>query len=811
MNINFIYEGNEYQFDLFSGVTINYIKELAEKIFQYEEKGLEILYDEEIISNFDDKLKISDLVKQRDKKIIFRLEKKDIVFKNTILSSNESTNDTNNNDKYYNFIKDKFFKFNQSYVKTIEEISNFDERLNLSLEKIKKQIKEIKNYILKINETLNSFYDNNSYVKLISIFDENKRQGFTEKDLQDLNKRIESIIHNYKYLIIQNNFQINIIDYINEKKDFLKVIKFQLFKIQNINEYEDIIILLEHIFNEYFINNVPKNLNVNDSDLFDNKNFHSFNEAFHTFNENKKNFRFPKIKSFNSEQINRLLLDTEKIKNGKRIKLVKKNKSDINSHYKNLSLSSSYRNKKNSNNTVNLFLNKLPLLDNKSIDAKTIDSTQVPTINSKKSSKNEINTLNIFDDNTSKFKINTKTKDLGNLSLNNEVKPKIMGKNNKNIKSRNYHNIDNINSKTMIFDNYFTYNEKKNNIKIPSLYDSIIKNKENDIQNLSERNNKKSFKYFSNTDIPVFTNKEKNNENDAIIDLKQMKNTEREKDVKSKFKPKNIENVIEKKSNNIIDNMINKNINDSMLIKSKTNETDLLKKPLLSIQDSDMILLRRKTDDKIFKLSHFASMKNNLKKIDINNERNETKKETFKKINFKIDNENNKEKNIEKDIKRNKKDDKENKKEKEKNNDKKKGKKNFKEEDQLINTLKEELNKTKQEKFSKIKVQSKNSTKQELIIKEKQAKNLINKNRKENNKEQIQKLTKDLLSSKTKEKTKMKTLKKETKDIIKKNNDEEEEKKEEEKTIIDSTFNENINEENKKKKKKQINLYDFII
>ena len=195
MNINFIYEGNEYQFDLFSGVTINYIKELAEKIFQYEEKGLEILYDEEIISNFDDKLKISDLVKQRDKKIIFRLEKKDIVFKNTILSSNESTNDTNNNDKYYNFIKDKFFKFNQSYVKTIEEISNFDERLNLSLEKIKKQIKEIKNYILKINETLNSFYDNNSYVKLISIFDENKRQGFTEKDLQDLNKRIESIIH----------------------------------------------------------------------------------------------------------------------------------------------------------------------------------------------------------------------------------------------------------------------------------------------------------------------------------------------------------------------------------------------------------------------------------------------------------------------------------------------------------------------------------------------------------------------------------------------------------------------------------------
>ena len=33
MNINFIYEGNEYQFDVTNDVRIKYIKELAQKIF----------------------------------------------------------------------------------------------------------------------------------------------------------------------------------------------------------------------------------------------------------------------------------------------------------------------------------------------------------------------------------------------------------------------------------------------------------------------------------------------------------------------------------------------------------------------------------------------------------------------------------------------------------------------------------------------------------------------------------------------------------------------------------------------------------
>ena len=58
MNLNFIYKENEFQFDVNNDATIKYIKELAQKIFQYEERGLDLLYNEENITNFDDKLKI---------------------------------------------------------------------------------------------------------------------------------------------------------------------------------------------------------------------------------------------------------------------------------------------------------------------------------------------------------------------------------------------------------------------------------------------------------------------------------------------------------------------------------------------------------------------------------------------------------------------------------------------------------------------------------------------------------------------------------------------------------------------------------
>ena len=73
MNIKFIYEGNEYEFDVYSNITIAYIKEIAEKIFQYKEKGLDIIFNDENLTNYNDKLKINEINKENDKELIFQL------------------------------------------------------------------------------------------------------------------------------------------------------------------------------------------------------------------------------------------------------------------------------------------------------------------------------------------------------------------------------------------------------------------------------------------------------------------------------------------------------------------------------------------------------------------------------------------------------------------------------------------------------------------------------------------------------------------------------------------------------------------
>ena len=271
MNVHLIYEGNKYEFDIPINATIHYIKQLSLKIFKPEEKNINLMYNDEILNNYNDKLLLNKFVPEGEKQIIIHLEKPDLNIKNKINQSNISTSDTNNvNDKYFQSMRKKFMKFNSTYLKIIKEISNFDELLEEYIEKIILMIREYEESILKLNEKLNDFYNSKSYDKLIEIFDENQSVGLTEKDLKKLNEEIDSYIINYKYLITQHNFQVNILDFIEQEIEKFKYVKIKLFKVQNEKNYEEIVIFLNKIFSELLLQNKSRNLNNNILD-FENK------------------------------------------------------------------------------------------------------------------------------------------------------------------------------------------------------------------------------------------------------------------------------------------------------------------------------------------------------------------------------------------------------------------------------------------------------------------------------------------------------------------------------------------------------------
>ncbi len=482
MNIIFIIDGNDYQFDVSSNVSIKYIQKLAQRIFQYEEKGYDLLFNEENINNYNENFKINQLIHGKENCITFHLEKKESTVKNTLVSSNESTNDSNNNDKYYKLMRKKFFKFDTTYTQIIEEISTFEQRLEEILESLIRHINDFKINILNVNETLHYFYNSESHDKLISIFEEFRPQGLNRNDLEYLNKEIESYILNYKYLTTQHNFQINILDFLIEKKDIFKFVKNKLFEAQNHNNYEEIVLLLDHIFSELTTTNSSKIPLSNNSNYF-----HYEKEEFLNINEKNKDLSFPKINTQNKRgsSPNFFSISSNNKKSVNCIKLIK-NKNEIS---QNNSFSSIF---KKVNNTEKQIQNKFPFLENKTLEGKTFNFISRNSNNSK-SLKNINKSSYLLTEFNSKYKSNSKIKDLDITSLVNEVKPKIMEKNNIRLKQINYRNMDIPVNKTMNnIHNYIEYsnNYEKKETKNISLNDSLRKDKMNSKSLNAERNHK---------------------------------------------------------------------------------------------------------------------------------------------------------------------------------------------------------------------------------------------------------------------------------------------------------------------------------
>ena len=267
-----------------------------------------------------------------------------------------------------------------------------------------------------------------------------------------------------------------------KKKDIFKFVKNKLFEVQNHNNYEEIVLLLDHIFSELTTTNSSKIPLSNNSDYF-----HYEKGQFLNINEKNKDLSFPKINTKNKRgsSLNVFSNYSNNKKSVNCIKLIK-NKNEIS---QNNSFSSIF---KKVNNTEKQIPNKFPYLENKSFEGKTFNFIS-PNSNNSKSLKNINKSSYLLNELNSKYKSNSKIKDLDITSLVNEVKPKIMEKNNIRLKQINYRNMDIPVNKTMNnIHNYIEYSNiyEKKETKNISLNDSLRKDKMNSKSLNTERNHK---------------------------------------------------------------------------------------------------------------------------------------------------------------------------------------------------------------------------------------------------------------------------------------------------------------------------------
>ena len=82
MNINLIYEGKNYNFDVPNNVTVDYLKELSSKIFNSEKELLDLIYKDKKITDNDDNFLVRDL--KLEKVIIVKIKKYQLIHKEKI-------------------------------------------------------------------------------------------------------------------------------------------------------------------------------------------------------------------------------------------------------------------------------------------------------------------------------------------------------------------------------------------------------------------------------------------------------------------------------------------------------------------------------------------------------------------------------------------------------------------------------------------------------------------------------------------------------------------------------------------------------
>ena len=254
MNINLIYEGNKYEFDIGPETNVEYVKDLSGKIFGSE---MDIFYKEENLSKYGEKALIKDIIPIGDENIIINVQK----INSKVINSKASTSISNSpkinsfcdNEQYYQSLKKKFMDVESDYSKTINDTISYEHILDDRFNKIIKIIKDLKKQSKDIIKKIENFYSNNNNFDEIENFfqNNNNAKNLNDEDIKNIENKLNILSTNYKYIEAQNNFQKNIILYIQSKIELFIKIKTQLQELEKKDNFDDMIKEIEKLFNDF--------------------------------------------------------------------------------------------------------------------------------------------------------------------------------------------------------------------------------------------------------------------------------------------------------------------------------------------------------------------------------------------------------------------------------------------------------------------------------------------------------------------------------------------------------------------------------
>ena len=533
MNINLIYEGKDYNFDIPNGVTIDYLKELSSRIFNSDKALLDLVYNNQKIENKDDNALIRDLIPEGETNTILTVQinkdtnnstKDEIVplvsLKTKTFNNNDNNKESNNNDdnkeqSKNNKEKDKMNKKdskkkinNKSLDKDILHNMNnnknhrskliIDTNKNINVIKKDFDIKSFQsNFLRKNKELLELIKEFNNKVKevYLSLYKKYKNVGGNNNNISSFsnNSSISSISTglNNNYFYELSIYEKKIMNFEENQINYYKTL------LELIDKYEkkkDILQL--NNFYAYLIinnNNISKNSNKNIDPI--------------------KYLKFKKLlnnKLLINDSLRNNNLSTLNINNNNHLPLLKNrsinsslNLEKKNIYFNNMSGINSYQNKNQINNIKNKQVidemkEKNQIINNISKSLKTSKMKKGSLLIENKSIINNNTKSNILNDNNNENNNNEKNNNnANNLGENNN-------NNNSNTNNSNTNssiNIDELSEKDLVNDIDINKNSKNKISPIPlqirnSLTTNILPRKFSMINNNIIRNRNNSI--FSN-------------------------------------------------------------------------------------------------------------------------------------------------------------------------------------------------------------------------------------------------------------------------------------------------------------------------
>ena len=525
MNINLVYEGKDYNFDIPNGVTIDYLKDLSSKIFNSEKEILDLIYNNEKLANHDNNTLIRDLIPDGETNAILTVQ----------INKNLKNNKKNDNKNIIPLVslKQRNENNNKNEKKSEENKINYNQYKNDENKEINKKMKEKKK--IQIFDVHN--ITNNSYIKGNYKTNINNCNNGTNKEKIVFNEIIGktgSGSYNYNN-ILEKDFNKKILfetAYNKNNSELLALIKEFSEKIKKLHS-----LLVKRIKNTGLLsNNISSssnnntsrstiNLSINNNyfyelSLYENKiiNFQDkqiqfYKSILETMRKYDSTINFNKLSEFYNKLIIFTIGDNKNIflKQLKPFKLTNiQNKQLLNSNSSiNLSTLNSINNK------------KLPLLYNKNINSPLNNDKNKTLISN---SVSRVNTKNITFQRISEHKDKKKSqKNLMN-NINSNMNTNTNSNTNKILSKKSSYKEEN---------NFFSNNTNSNNNNNNNNLNKSIKN--NNIKNLNSKNNESEYDSSSdsNSDENIIQDTNKNNISPRPISLHkgiQLKNIVRKSD-----------------------------------------------------------------------------------------------------------------------------------------------------------------------------------------------------------------------------------------------------------------------------------------